>query len=65
MYNKNLVLKPQPIKEHQKMILRGPIHESNNRPTFYVLQILEKINAVVRSLRGLAIESIFSDKTCL
>lgn len=38
MNNEILLLKPKPIKEDQKMILRGPIHKSNNRPCFYVLQ---------------------------
>lgn len=38
MNNETLLLKPKPIEEDQKMILRGPIHKTNNRPCFYVLQ---------------------------
>lgn len=38
MYTEYLLLKPQPIEEHQEMIFRGPIDKPNNRPPFNVLQ---------------------------
>jgi hypothetical protein len=37
-YSEYLLLKPQPIEEHQEMIFRGPIDKPNNRPPFNVLQ---------------------------
>lgn len=39
MYSKTLFLKPQPIEEDQKRILRGQVHKSNNKTCFDVLQI--------------------------
>jgi hypothetical protein len=42
MNTETLLLKPKPIEEDQKLILRGPIHKSNNRPCFYVLQKINK-----------------------
>lgn len=39
MYNDTLRLKPKPVEEDQKMILRGPVHKSNNWPCFNVLPI--------------------------
>lgn len=36
----SLLMKHQPIEEHQEMIPRGPIHEADNRTPFNVLQDL-------------------------
>ena len=40
MYSENLLMKHQPIEEHQEMIPRGPIHKADNRAAFNVLQSL-------------------------